>query len=171
MTVEELPGNAIYLDRLRLRTQRAADTGPAFLAVATAFHEMERMKFNAEGAWPPGSQSWEPLSPNTIAKKMRSGSSNPFQPLVDTGVMQASLIGSGGGYTLISYEFMEVGTAVVDERGRNYPPYHQQGTDNMPQRMIVEITPPIAELFALIIMSYLGGGEGYLAIAAEGGGI
>lgn len=137
-------------DLLDMMSDRAADLTPAFSAMILSFQAMERRRFDTEG---PG---WAELAPSTIATKVRYG--YPLDILRRTGAMEASIAGGSPGSILeMDDDGFFVGSDVTDPRGRHYIHYHQQGTANMPARVVVRLTPSTLTLWATALKEWIFG--------------
>lgn len=103
-------------------------------------------QFNSEGSALNGNQ-WAPLNPAYLAWKISKG----FDPrrLHQTGAMRASLTGRP-----MSIEEYGPGTArfgTTDEKA----PFHQNGTQYMPQRKIITVTEDLADDVNSVLATYI----------------
>jgi hypothetical protein len=92
-----------------------------------------------------GYGTWAPLSPATI--KAKKGNT---MVLIDTGTMFASLKPEvQGRYVRVLVPFGG------KKRDPSVPGYHQQGTDRMPQRKIVEFTQKLAKSLETVVITWI----------------
>lgn len=124
---------------------RLADMGPAYALVYDEFLDIERKRFSSEG---PG---WQQLKTSTVAKR---GSAHPI--LHDTGELEDSLTDAGHTNAVFEPEIDSVFMGTSDPVAI----FHQEGTDKMVARPVVDMTEADAASFAGIIGDYLFSGPG-----------
>lgn len=106
------------------------DLRGAFREIVKDFRDGEARQFETEGAY--GSGGWEPLAESTLVHKSQEGF--PMAIMVRTGRLKESLVGKAGG-TIEELRplSLRLGTSVP------YAGYHQDGTDAMPQRRLIDL--------------------------------
>jgi len=113
-------------------TEDVSDLTDAWEEMADSLLAAEQKQFSSEGSYASG--GWSPLSPKYAAWKARHYPGQPI--LVATGALSASLTQRPFGVESIEPHSMAIGSD--NEVGG----YHQNGTDKMPQRRVVELTGP-----------------------------
>lgn len=112
----------------RFRTAAAIDNFyPALQEIATLAIAPAIQRNFDEGGRP----KWAPLSAETIRAKIGAGYFSPHRVLVATGAMMESAVNPGN--------YIVTEDTIVAEPGPFYWIYHQQGTQKMPQRVIMNL--------------------------------
>jgi phage gpG-like protein len=112
------------------RFRRAAvieDFSPALRDIAVMAIAPAIMQNFASGGRP----KWDPLTQETVEKKMRLGYFSPTRILVATGAMMDSATNPGN--------YQITNNTIIAEPGPPYWMFHQQGTRHMPQRVIMNL--------------------------------
>lgn len=129
---------------------RVGDMLPAYEEVYVAFQEIEKKRFQAEG---PG---WSPLADSTRAERSALGIGRG-SPILDRsgapggGNLKGSLTTPGHKNAVFRPEVDGVFMGTSDPVAQ----YHQNGSDRMPARPVVDLTEADAIGFAEIIGDYL----------------
>ncbi|AYD81509.1 tail completion or Neck1 protein [Arthrobacter phage KBurrousTX] len=116
----------VMLDRFQVNFTEAE---PVFEAAAEHQKTIWRQQFDQEGAYT-GTSRWSSLSPDYGAWKQRHYPGKPILQL--TGDLVESMTERPFGVDIISHNQMVIGTAVP------YARFHQDGTEKMPARPIVQ---------------------------------
>jgi hypothetical protein len=129
---------------------RLSDMLPAYEEVYVAFQEIEKKRFAAEG---PG---WQPLADSTRAERSALGIGADSPILDRTGVpgggnLKGSLTSQGHKNAVFRPEVDGVFMGTSDPVAT----FHQDGTDRMPARAVVDMTEADAVVFSNIIGDYL----------------
>lgn len=129
---------------------RVSDMLPAYTEVYKAFTEIERKRFGAEG---PG---WAQLADSTRSERSALGIGGDHPILDRTGApgggnLKASLTVPGHKNAVFQPEVDGVFMGTSDPIAH----HHQDGTDRMPARPVVDMTAADAVVFAEIIGDYL----------------
>ena len=147
-----LPGNTVFVDKMRKLELRVADPAPLWAAMIVNFHQVEEAVFESEG---PG---WKELTPETLANKAALGFSGT-NILERTGDLWGSMTGTNGfTHTEISPLGWFSGTTVP------YAGFHQRGEGNNPERLIVNLKPGVIAMWVTMMRNYFfkGGSEGVM---------
>jgi len=139
------------LDRTFLRiTDAANDMAPLFNQMVKELRLIETVQFLTEGAH--GSGGWPELAESTIEAKKRMGQ----MPWIEraTGALFESLTSGGqGSIEEVSKEWLRYGTSIP------YAMFQQTGTQNMPQRRLVQLTEEERRELAKMVQRYIMTGE------------
>ena len=127
--------------------KRAIDIVPCYQALYTAFRKIEQKRFSSEG---PG---WEPLKPSTVADRERQGYGGEHPILNRDGTLRRSLTTKGAKHAVITPMPDGVFFGTKDPIAK----YHQEGTEKMVARPIVDLTEADAEVFGEIIGEHVFG--------------
>lgn len=163
--ISQLPGDETFTALMDGIGVRLADIVPMYDALYATFRKIEQKRFDAEG---PG---WMSLAPSTVTS--RGGSDHPI--LNRKGLPEQK--GRTGGQLRKSLTTKGAKNAVVEPlpdglfMGTSDPVarYHQDGTQKMPARPVVDMTEADAEAFSEVISAYLFefGLEGGRATSAD----
>ena len=135
------------VDRMLSRTsEKLKDLRPFLDGVEDMLSEIVVEQFASEGS---RSVSWAPLSPRYAAQKQARWGRQPI--LVASGAMKKSLISKGGAHIARhpDKETLEFGTQTP------YAIYHQTGTEQMPQRKILDLMERDRRAIMKLLQRYL----------------
>lgn len=77
------------------------------------------------------------------------------KPLLDTGMMRASLTGNSAGHVeMITPTSLEVGTNLKSKKGFPYPVIHQEGGKHIPRRRFLGLSTKLIERITQVISDY-----------------
>ena len=124
----EVLGETQVSAMLSRTTDKIHDLAPYWATVTVLLQSLVKEQFDTEGGRTGG---WAPLSPSYAADKARRFGAQPI--LVATGKLRDSLVGGSAISRQVGNESLEFGTSVP------YGIYHQKGTQNMPQRKILDL--------------------------------
>jgi phage gpG-like protein len=115
-----------------------------------------KKNFDAESS--PDGVPWPELAESTKKRKKRQARQGrgSLKKLVETGVMKEAVTGdSPGAVNETTPTSWEGGVNVVDERGKDYPPIHDQGGPVIPQREFMGLTDAMQDKIADIAAEHV----------------
>lgn len=145
--------------------ERSIDIAPMYDGLYSAFRRIEQRRFQAEG---PG---WDELKPGTVADRERMGYDGAHPILNREGSLRRSLTTKGARNAVVEPLPDGLFMGTKDPIAK----YHQNGTDRMAARPLVDLTEADAEVFAGIVgewiygyavsESSLGNSESFVAVS------
>lgn len=153
--IEPLPGNQEFIDHLDGMEARTADTTGAYAALWSVFRQRERYRFRREG---PG---WQELEDPTVLERERLDIDGEHPILNRTGAddyhgriggtLRNSLCRMDGHYAV----FEPMGDGIRMGTDDPVAVYHQDGTEHMTSRPVIDMTEADAEAFAEVFDEWI----------------
>lgn len=146
MSGVEIEGDRLVMQLLSEMVDRTKDVSPAWPKVGDVIAGYMSEQFDSQGVKLTGGP-WAPLNPDYLSWKIAKG----FDPRIlhQTGAMRASL--TSRPMDIEEYQPQTARFGTRDEKA----PFHQNGTQHMPQRKIMDMTPDFADDVNQVLARYI----------------